>query len=81
MQVRIFTIPIIGGEALNEEMNVFLRSKKILQVESQIVQERSGAFWCFSVKYLEDQGREREKVDYKELLDEASFPGFGVALL
>jgi len=28
MQIKIFTIPIIGGEKMNEEMNVFLRSKK-----------------------------------------------------
>jgi len=27
MQIKIFTIPILGGELLTKEMNVFLRSK------------------------------------------------------
>ena len=27
MQIKIFTIPVVGGEQLNEEMNVFLRSE------------------------------------------------------
>jgi hypothetical protein len=27
MQIKIFTIPIMGGEKLLEEMNAFLRSK------------------------------------------------------
>jgi hypothetical protein len=55
MQVKIYTIPIIGGESLNEEMNTFLRSKKVLQVvERQIVSEIHGIFWSFCIKYLED---------------------------
>ena len=33
----IFSIPIIGGEKLNDEINTFLRSKKILDVEGQLV--------------------------------------------
>jgi len=33
MQVKIFTIPILGGEMLLEEMNLFLRTKKVLQLK------------------------------------------------
>lgn len=79
MQIRIFNIPIPGGEAMNEEMNVFLRSKKIMQVEDHIVQGGQGAFWCFCIKYLEDgtfSERDKAKVDYRELLDEATFKRF-----
>ena len=68
MQIKIFTIPIVGGEQLNDEMNVFLRSKKIVQVESQIVTLQQSAFWSFCIKYVEEivgnSPNERGKVDY-----------------
>ena len=40
MQIKIFTIPIMGGELLVEEMNVFLRSKKVLQLKEHLVQAK-----------------------------------------
>ncbi|WP_353485444.1 HRDC domain-containing protein [Haliscomenobacter sp.] len=76
MQIKIFNIPVTGGEMLQEELNVFLRSKKILQIEDQILGEGQTASWCFRIKYLEDQTageKERAKVDYRQVLDEASF--------
>lgn len=75
MQIKIYTIPIMGGEMLIDEMNVFLRSKKILQVENQL----EGTLWCFCIKYLDDiaaSERERQKVDYRQVLDEATFKRF-----
>jgi len=53
MQIKVFNIQIPGGEAMNDEMNVFLRSKKIIEVENHIVQEAHGSFWCFCIKYTE----------------------------
>lgn len=73
MQIRIFTIPIPGGEALTEEMNVFLRSRKVLEVTEQVI----GNHWCFRVKYLDDHAlNDRQKIDYREVLDPASFQRF-----
>jgi hypothetical protein len=37
MQIKIYTIPLIGGESINEEMNLLLHSKKILHVEKQFL--------------------------------------------
>ena len=48
MQIKIFTIPIMGGGKLLEEMNVFLRSKKVLQVEQHLVQEVGGGLFATS---------------------------------
>lgn len=80
MQIKIFTIPLLGGEMLIEEMNVFLRSKKILQVREHLSsQAGEGTFWCFCIKYVDDMEateRERGRVDYRELLDEATFKKF-----
>ena len=80
MQIKIFSIPIIGGEKLNDDMNVFLRSKKILDIESQLVTLQENAFWTFKVKYIDEAvgstSNEKVKIDYKEVLDEESFKRF-----
>jgi superfamily II DNA helicase RecQ len=77
MQIKLFTIPVTGGEALTDEMNVFLRSKKILQTEGQLTNHAGGASWCFCIRYIEDGvGKERPKIDYMQVLDAASFKRF-----
>jgi superfamily II DNA helicase RecQ len=80
MQIKIFTIPLLGGEMLIEEMNVFLRSKKILQIREHLSsQPVEGTFWCFCIKYVDDieaTDRERNRVDYREVLDEETFKKF-----
>lgn len=81
MQIKLFTIPIVGGEDLSDEMNVFLRSKKVLQVEHHLIQLKTEAFWSFYIKYVEDitgegtamTGFDKAKIDYREVLDEASY--------
>ncbi|MFN0013277.1 MAG: helicase, partial [Saprospiraceae bacterium] len=76
----LFTIPVMGGEPLVEEMNAFLRGKKVLQVEQKLIRRKpNGACWCFSVGYVDDVAateRERGKVDYRELLDAPTFNRF-----
>lgn len=80
MQIKIFSIPIIGGEKLNDDLNVFLRSKKILDIESHLVTLQQNAFWTFKVKYIDEAvgstSNEKVKIDYKEVLDEESFKRF-----
>lgn len=77
MQIKIFTISIPGGEHINDEMNVFLRSKRVLQVDSEFVSNTKGIFWCFCIKYLDDVVPfSKEKVDYRQVLDEESFRRF-----
>ncbi|MBX2890942.1 MAG: HRDC domain-containing protein [Saprospiraceae bacterium] len=73
MQIKLFTIPIPGGEALTEDMNVFLRSQKVLEVTEQVV----GNHWCFCIKYLDDAApNDRQKIDYREVLDPETFQRF-----
>lgn len=79
MQIKTYAIPLIGGEALNEEMNSFLRSKKILDLDKQLVVLEKTAFWSFCISYLEDAGqpyKERNKPDYRQELGEAGFQRF-----
>jgi superfamily II DNA helicase RecQ len=78
MQIKIFSIPLIGGEAINDEMNVFLRSKKVLHKDVQLVSTQEGTFWTFCIKYIDalPQQEKNAKIDYKQVLDEKSFDRF-----
>ena len=49
MQIKIYAIPVAGGEMLLEEMNAFLRSRKIIQIEQVLVQSPGGAMWSFCI--------------------------------
>jgi superfamily II DNA helicase RecQ len=81
MQIKFFTIPILGGEAQAEELNKFMRSSRVLQSESHLVKEGEQNLWCFCIRYIENSEpvrsasskRSSEPVDYKSTLDEASF--------
>ena len=82
VQYKIITIPVINGEREEDELNVFLRSRKIVDVEKQLVSAPSGAYWSFCVSYIfsaqpvQSNMSKKEKVDYKSVLDEASFARF-----
>lgn len=38
------SVPVVGGEWMNEELNRFLRSHKVLQMEQQLVSGSGGAY-------------------------------------
>lgn len=82
MQIKIFTIPMFGGEAANDEMNVFIRSNKVINVERHFFTTQETGYWCFCVNYVENTASNtfvpqgKQKVDYKEVLDEKTFAVF-----
>lgn len=82
MQIKLFTIPISDMTSFEEELNSFLRSHKILELAQHIVSNERGASWCFCVKYVERglpfSGGTKDKVDYRNILDEATFKKFSV---
>lgn len=83
MQYEVFTVPVLdSGEAL-ERMNRFLRGHKVVQVDKELVVLGDCAYWSFCVNYLPSPavasvvpGEKREKIDYKNVLDEAHFKVF-----
>ena len=87
MQVKFFQIPSVGCEAVEAEMNTFLRSHRILKVERELVQRETSPCWAVCVEYMDGavasgsssrigQRGGDKKVDYKELLSEADFSLF-----
>lgn len=72
-----------GSLDLEEELNQFLRSHRVISVQKTVATTESIALWCFCVEFLDGNasiaGRtstsssRTKKVDYKELLSEEDF--------
>lgn len=76
MQIKIFTIPAIGGEGIVDEMNKFLRANKVLETRSEPMSSHEGIYWSFCIKYLGKQDNfvpGTPKKDYRQLLSEEVF--------
>ena len=52
MQIKLFTMPVFGGEHVEEELNKFLRSHRVLQLERHYVSEQGG-YWAMLVEYAD----------------------------
>ena len=80
MQVQIFTVPMLANQQQIDEVNTFLRSHSIIDMEKNCVTNNSTTFWTFCIRYTEGTHIEKtlvkSKVDYKEVLDEPTFKIF-----
>jgi len=79
MQLKLFTIPITDNGRFLEELNLFLRTHKILELENHLINNEKGASWCFCVKYIENNTialKTDKKPDYKAELKEHEFKKF-----
>lgn len=78
MQIKVFTIPAFDNNNATEELNKFLRTQRILEVQQEFVAGQNGAYWSYSVKYLQANSNasyhnKREKTDYRKVLDTKTF--------
>jgi len=82
MSFKFFLIPVQASQPVEDEMNAFVRSHKVLAVNRQLVDAGSSSFWTFCVEYVDGQlpasvepGRaaSRGEVDYRKVLSEADF--------
>jgi superfamily II DNA helicase RecQ len=78
MQIKIFFIHIPDGIEQEQELNLLLKSKKILQVEHHVIQQMQGSYLCVFVKYLDQQTEKTEaaKVDYQKILEPEVYKRF-----
>lgn len=80
MQFKIYTIAALDGKTQEEEMNQFLRGHKIVSVDKHYSELSSS--WNFCITYIENNvvaagfPPKKEKIDYREVLDEATFARF-----
>lgn len=81
MQIQLFTVPALQGQTATIELNKFLRSHKILEVQQHFVPAANGAYWCFCVRYIINNTPntatgKKEKIDYMQVLDKPVFDIF-----
>lgn len=79
MQVKLFYVPIMGGEEAEEQLNRFLRGNRVLKIEKAFSQLAGLNGWSFCVEYLQGTvvtKKQQKKVDYKNELSPAVFKRF-----
>lgn len=85
MQHSVFHVGAVGDAIGQEELNAFLRSHKVLNVRTEFVSEGRNSFWAFDVEWQDGavpagggawRFGGKEKVDYRNVLDEAQFERF-----
>jgi len=84
MAYRIFTVPIQSSEAVEAELNLFLRTHRVLAVVPQFVDCGPQSSWSFCVDYREgaapsagsaarSAGSSKPRIDYREVLPADQF--------
>jgi hypothetical protein len=83
MQLRFFRIPAHDTGGFAEELNGFLRSHRIVNVEREFCNNSDGAYWAVCVEYLASvsggagpSGGGKDKIDYREKLSPEDFAVF-----
>lgn len=80
MQFKIITVSALESET--EELNTFLSSHKVIEVEKQLMTQNNQSYWTFCIKYLVGEIPARnnlkfpEKIDYRENLSAEEFKRF-----
>lgn len=79
MQIKLIELSSNASETEIEQVNRFLRSNKILSIDREFYTHMGEAKWTMLVVYQPknditiNRDEKREKVDYKEILDEDAF--------
>lgn len=81
MQYKIFTISVESPSAeVENDLNRFLRSCRLIDVEKHLVVSSQKAFWTYCVQYADipknDETAKNIKIDYKNILNEGDFNRF-----
>jgi len=78
MQIQIFSVPAIENSEELQKINAFLRGHKIIDIEKQFVNNGQESFWSYSPanNNANFNNNKKAKIDYKEVLDEATFLKF-----
>ena len=78
MQYKFFTFPVATNEIMEEELNKFLRSNKIVEIEKHIIIGTS-PMWSICIGYLLFSQKYNEtspKINYEQILDKTEFANF-----
>lgn len=84
LQYKFFRIPVRDPSSWESELNRFLGSVRIANIQREFIDQGENSFWTLAVEYLtEDSGasagqdsRKKPRVDYKNLLSPEDFTIF-----
>ena len=76
-----FYVSPFGERSVTDELNTFLRSHRIVNVEKRLIDGERGTGWVFLVEYGSDGGKASsgntgQRVDYREILNTAEYALF-----
>jgi superfamily II DNA helicase RecQ len=83
VQFKFFSLPIPCEDEVEEELNAFLRSVRIIAAHREMVRQDERHYWAIVVEYVtggkKDERRSefaKRKIDYKEELSSEDFTVF-----
>jgi superfamily II DNA helicase RecQ len=82
MQLKIINVPLADDGTMQSELNKFLATNRVLEMEQHFFQNEKGGCWSFCIRYIVASAGSvsfsgsREKVDYKAVLSEKEFAVF-----
>jgi len=80
-QYASFFISPFGEKSVTDELNAFLRSHRIVNVEKRLIDGERGTGWVFLLEYGSEGGKNTpgnssQRVDYRELLNPVEYALF-----
>jgi superfamily II DNA helicase RecQ len=85
VQFKFFIISVKNHEDAEADLNRFIRSKRVLAVHREFIQQGENSFWSMIIEYLtgaddagssKDGKANRKRIDYKEVLSPEDFALF-----
>lgn len=81
MQIQIYTVPMFDGEEELKEMNKFLRSHRVAEIQKTFIPTANCGSWSFCITYIEaikvtEPEMKKVKIDYRNVLSEKDFALF-----
>lgn len=82
MRMHFVAVPVVGGEAVEEELNNFLASHRVVSIDRQLVTDGTRSLWAVCVTWIMGAKRDgatvntKPRVDYRESLTPEQFAVF-----
>jgi superfamily II DNA helicase RecQ len=80
MKLAFYKIPVDDAQAAQDELNRFLSSHRVTNIEKNFVNNGANSCWAVCIEYLDGATSQlpvrKGKVDYREVLNEKEFAVF-----
>lgn len=83
MKLRFFAIPATAPDAVQEEVNQFCATHRVVSLEKHLIPDGDRSYWALCISYLETAPSQpsarlsrKDKIDYREVLNEHDFALF-----